>query len=220
MKSKHKILLILFGVLMCLGFTFSVHAEDSVLCETGPLYVDSNDDKAKTKTDVIPDTPETPKDQKKSDLSDLQEATEKKDVPKDAEVKNAQESEPVLSDDASGAKDTIKTDKSGEITEQIENENTGEKSQKKSTSDDVSSEKSEGEQPEQSNYTVEFTHKDLQYVLGGNKSVKLSKILDKVKIEGKNVENVECSNPDLFSASKRAENGLFRRIKRSTPTNG
>ena len=55
-----------------------------------------------------------------------------------------------------------------------------------------------------SRYTVEFKHNDLEYVLRGNESVKLSKILDKLKIEGKIVEKVECSNENLFSASKKS----------------
>jgi len=61
----------------------------------------------------------------------------------------------------------------------------------------------ETEEPKEksSSYTVEFTHKDLQYVLPGGTSVKLAKILDKLEIKGNKITEVECSDNNLFSAT-------------------
>ncbi len=61
--------------------------------------------------------------------------------------------------------------------------------------------KSENTQAKSADYTVEFTHKDLQYVLPGGTSVKLAKILDKLQLSG-NVTEVESSNDNLFSATE------------------
>ncbi|MDO4200357.1 MAG: hypothetical protein Q4D57_06380, partial [Clostridia bacterium] len=68
------------------------------------------------------------------------------------------------------------------------------------TSGSSENNKSENIQAKNINYTVEFTHKDLQYVLPGGTSVKLSKILGKLQLSGK-VTEVECSNDNLFSAT-------------------
>ena len=52
-----------------------------------------------------------------------------------------------------------------------------------------------------SNYTVEFTYKDIQYVMQGGTEVKLKDILDKVGISGE-VDDVTISNPELVSAKR------------------
>ena len=68
-------------------------------------------------------------------------------------------------------------------------------------------EKLKNEQPDQpknkaSNYVVEFIHNKLKYILPGDNSVKLSKILDKLEIAGNEITEVSSSNDSLFSATK------------------
>lgn len=50
-------------------------------------------------------------------------------------------------------------------------------------------------------YTVEFIYGSFEYVLEGNATVKLRKILDKLELSG-NIESVEVSNPSLFNVNK------------------
>lgn len=56
-------------------------------------------------------------------------------------------------------------------------------------------------------YQVEFTYEKKQYVLPGDGTVRLSKVLSAVGLYGA-VTGVEVSNPDLFSA-RRDENGQW-----------
>ena len=65
---------------------------------------------------------------------------------------------------------------------------------------DVSGQTAEAESDGFSYYTVEFTYNDLQYVLNGDESVALSKILSAVGLVGEATE-VTVSDPELFSAS-------------------
>ena len=53
-------------------------------------------------------------------------------------------------------------------------------------------------------YVVEFTYDELQYVLQGDSSIKLSKILNTLKIEG-TVTEAEVSNSELFTVEKDTE---------------
>ena len=50
-------------------------------------------------------------------------------------------------------------------------------------------------------YTLEFTYHELQYVMEGDSTISLNEILNTIGLEGE-VSDVECSNEDLFFASK------------------
>ena len=71
-----------------------------------------------------------------------------------------------------------------------------------------------------SGYTVEFTYKDKEYVMNGDSTVKLSDILDYLKIFG-SVEKWEVSNTKLFDIYLGKDDGIvYKSIdKASVPTN-
>lgn len=143
-------------------------------------------------------------------------------------VTEAEASKPEDTYNNSEISETTQQDVDTNLTEQAQNENNAQQTNQKNESlnasispqnvettnekgDVAKSSEQKGTQNSEkksTNYTVEFTHRDLQYVLKGGTSVKLSEILKKLELSGTPTEAVS-SNDELFTAKKQGDEWII-----------